>query len=544
MAACLEKVRKWIEICDSQHPRCASHALSKLPTRVLDVGNRGNKTLVKLYETEEDSGRYITLSHCWGNTQIVTTTKATLTQLKSEVQWSQLSRNFQDAITITRELGIRYIWIDSLCIIQDDRNDWKRESARMAEIYSNSYLNLAATGSADGGGGCFLSRWTSSGKSRFPVKLHEIKREVGGRTVAVFARRLLSDAHIHFTDLEPPSAEDILIAAPLLSRAWVMQERLLTARTVHFHSAELVWECKEGLLCECGALDDHNNASMRPGNRLKSACAEAFAGHKNPQELAALWFELVTLYSRLKLTNESDRLPALSGLAKCFGDLSRGAYLGGLWESDLPKALLWQACPSIYGGARRAALQDGLPTWSWASVQLHDMDFSGFITYETATYFGFERDLRLRIFGVSCTSAGIDPFGQVSGGSIDIQGAVISSIVCHDHSPEYASSVLISERNETFDSVLVSKEDVIVDVPLYESGPAQILDGEALHCLLIGHTTRDMAQAGEEPELFSLSLVLKESVRVPGAYERVGMLQSRRDEDWFNEATESFITIV
>jgi hypothetical protein len=544
MAACLEKVRKWIEFCEDKHPRCASHPLSKLPTRVLDVGNRGSQTLVKLYETLGDSGRYITLSHCWGKKKIVTTTTATLAQLKSEVQWSQLSRNFQDAISITRELGVRYIWIDSLCIIQDDRNDWKRESAKMAEIYSNSYLNLAATGSADGEGGCFLNRWTSSGKSRFPVKLHEIKREVGGHAVSIFARRLISDAHIHFTDLEPPNAEDILVAAPLLSRAWVMQERLLTARTVHFHSAELVWECKEGLLCECGGFDDHNNGSRRPGNQLKFTCAEAFSGKKNSQELADLWFELVTLYSRLKLTNESDRLPALSGLAKCFGDLSRGAYLGGLWESDLPRALLWQACPSIYGGACRAAVQDGLPSWSWASVQLHDTDFSGFITYETATYFGFERDHRLRILGVSCTPVGINPFGQVSGGRIDVQGAVISTMVCHDHSPEYVSSFLISDRNETFNTVLVSKEDLIVDVPLHESGPAEMLDGEALHCLLIGHTTRDMAQAGEAPELFSLSLVLKRSVHVPGTYERVGMLQSRRDEDWFNDATESVITII
>jgi Heterokaryon incompatibility protein (HET) len=547
IAECLEKVRKWIEVCDSNHPGCASSQPTKLPTRVLDVGDSGNQKLVKLCETRGDLGRYMTLSHCWGKKQIITTTQATLTQLKSEVRWSRLSRTFQDAISITRELGVRYIWIDSFCIIQDDRDDWKRESARMAEIYANSYLNLAATGSADGNGGCFFDRWTSSGKSRPPVRLHEIKHEVEGRTVRVFARRLLSDAHIHFTDLEPPNAEDILDAAPLLSRAWVMQERFLTARTVHFHSAELVWECKKSLLCECGGLDHHSNSVMQQATRLKSTCAEAFAGTKQPHELGALWFELVTLYSRLKLTNESDRLPALSGLAKRFGDLARGAYLGGLWESDLPKALLWQACPSMYGGgeARRTALLDGTPpTWSWASVQLHDTDFSGFVTYETATYMGFERDRRLRIFAVSCRPVSLNPFGHVSDGRMDIQGALISTIVCHEHSHEDIPPCLISDRNETFDTVLVSKEDLIVDVPLYKSGPGQIYDGETLYCLLIGHTTRDMAREGELPELFSLSLVLKQSAHVPGSYERVGMLQSRQDENWFDEATESFITII
>ena len=92
--------------------------------------------MVRLYETEQELAHYTTLSHCWGKKHIVTTTKATLEQRKLEVPWLLLSRTFQDAITITRELGIRYIWIDSLCIIQDDKEDWERVSAKMAEIYS------------------------------------------------------------------------------------------------------------------------------------------------------------------------------------------------------------------------------------------------------------------------------------------------------------------------------------------------------------------------------------------------------------------------
>lgn len=476
MATCLQKVRKWIEFCDNNHSLCSSPPAPKLPTRVLDVGNRENQNLVKLYETRGDLGRYVSLSHCWGKKQIATTTKATLAQLKSEVRWSQLSKTFQEAIRITRELGVRYIWIDSLCIIQDDRDDWKRESARMAEIYSNSYLNIAATGSANGDGGCLFDRWTSSRKSRSRVELHEIKHEVRGYTASIFVRRLLSDAHIHFTDLEPTKAEHILNAAPLLSRAWVMHERFLTGRTVHFHSAELVWECKQSL-CECSGLDNHKSSLIPPSSLLKPACAAALAGNKNQNELGALWFELVTLYSRLKLTNESDRLPALSGLAKSFGDLSRGAYLAGLWESDLPKALLWQACPPISGGARRAALPNGIPTWSWASVQLCDTDFTGFVTFDTVTYLGFQVDRRLRIFATSCKPVSINPFGDVSGGMIDIRGALLSTIVCHDPSTREDSSYLISDRNDTFDTVLINKEDLSVDVPIYESPPSPLSNG-------------------------------------------------------------------
>ena len=544
MARCLDVLSSWIKNCDNNHSRCAPRPPAKLPGRVLDVGNRGAQNVVRLYETQQELAHYTTLSHCWGKQQIFTTTKATLAQRKLEVQWSRLSRTFQDAINITRELGIRYIWIDSLCIIQDDKEDWEREAAKMAEIYSCSYLNLAATGSADGDGGCFFNRSTLSGKLRYPVEFREIKHESGGRSNSIFVRRVLSDAHIHFTDLEPPNAEHILGAAPLLTRAWVLQERFLTARTLHCHAAELVWECEESLLCECGGVDDHSSGSTRANARLKSTCAEAFAGQKTVKQAGNLWFDVVSIYSRLKLTNESDRLPALSGLAKRFSDVFHGSYLGGLWETDLPQALLWQACPSLYGRVSRVALQNRIPTWSWASVQFRDTDFGGFITYDTATYFGFEPDHRLSIIASSSLPSGLDPFGQVSGGMIELRGAFISTFLFSEHLPDYTSSFLVFDRDEAFDTVLVSKEDLIVDIPLYEKGPGEMFDGESLYCLLIGHTTRDMAREGHPPELFSLSLVLKPSTLVPGAYERVGMLQSDRDEGWFREAIESTIVII
>src|SRR2546423_1541110 len=222
-----------------------------------------------------------------------------------------------------------------------------------------------------------------------------------------------------------------------------MQERFLSPRTMHFHSAELVWECNESLLCECGGLDERQDGSQQ-GNRPKSACADAFAGNKNADELRDLWFHLVTLYSRLKLTNESDRLPALSGLATRFGDLFKDIWLEGLWRQHLPRALLWQACPSLSGESSRTGLQQRIPTWSWASVQLYDTDFDGFITYDTATYFGFEPDHRLSILGASPVPGGLEtnPFAHLAAGTIDIRGALISTILIHDYSLEYTSSLL------------------------------------------------------------------------------------------------------
>ena len=514
MVTCLTNVRRWIKHCDGNHPRCrAKGSRIPLPKRVLDLGIQGDQNLIRLFETQGEYANYMTLSHCWGKKRIITTTKATLSQHKSEVQWSKLPRTFQEAISITRELGVRYLWIDSLCIIQDDEKDWADEAAVMHTIYTLSYLNIAATSSVDGDGGCFSDRWTSAGQARLPMRSHKIEHEIEGQSISVYARRILSKVHTHFTALEPPNAEEILNAAPLLSRAWVMQERFLAARTVHFHSEELVWECESTLLCECGGLDIHQNGLAQQGTRLKSACAKAFHGDTNAKELDELWFDLVALYSRLKLTKESDRLSALAGLAARFqvqfetlsGNLPRvgqltgengDVYLVGLWRQDLPRALLWQVCPSLDGWSSRAALRYGLPTWSWASVQLHDSDFNGFISYETATYFGFEADRRLRITAAPSKGAVLTILGQIPNSRLELQGAFISTTLIHDDSTDFTSSLLVADRNEIEDTVLISREDLCVDVPLHNEDPDQLPDGEALYCLLIGHTTRDMARDG------------------------------------------------
>jgi hypothetical protein len=146
-------VKQWLDDCVEKHTKCSPTA-GRLPARVLDVVS--NK--VKLVETQQKSAPYLTLSHCWGNKKIITTTKATLKSRKSDIPWLSLSRTFQDAITITRELGFRYLWIDSLCIIQDDKKDWERESAKMASIYADSWLTIAAALGIDGDSGCFSSR--------------------------------------------------------------------------------------------------------------------------------------------------------------------------------------------------------------------------------------------------------------------------------------------------------------------------------------------------------------------------------------------------
>ncbi|KAK0107958.1 hypothetical protein ONS96_003741 [Cadophora gregata f. sp. sojae] len=146
------KVKKWMSVC-AQHSDCQDFGSDEsiLPKRVLNI----SEDIVCLQENAGKTGIYATLSHCWGTSQPLTTTKATLQERCNGISWKSLPQVFQDAISLTRNLGIGYIWIDSLCIIQGDEVDWTRESSNMVAIYSDSCINIAATSSPGSHGSLF-----------------------------------------------------------------------------------------------------------------------------------------------------------------------------------------------------------------------------------------------------------------------------------------------------------------------------------------------------------------------------------------------------
>ncbi|KAI9641959.1 hypothetical protein NHQ30_009828 [Ciborinia camelliae] len=282
-------------------------------------------------ETEKCSP-YITLSHCWVREQPLTTTRHNFADHKIEVPWTKLPRIFQDAIMVVRALEIIYLWIDSLCIIQQDQEDCEKESIRMASVYSNSYLNLAATGSSDSRGGM----------------------------------------------------DDSLIT-PLLSRAWVFQERQLAPRTLHFHPTEMAMECKATLRCECTGLDKiFSNANKEPSDLNDLEDWEVFER----------WFDVVKEYAILSLSYANDRLVALSGIATVFQEHQKSAYLAGIWKNDLARGILWSVLqnkinrekkPTIF--TRRLRVEPHFaPSWSWASPILELGDIIDFHATDDSTF--------------------------------------------------------------------------------------------------------------------------------------------------------------
>jgi hypothetical protein len=372
------------------------------------------------------------LSHRWGGgSNILKTRMTTLQKMKSGISLSALPRTVQYAISFTQDLGIRYLWIDSLCVIQDDISDWERESSRMADIYANTYLNIAATSARTSSDGCFQPRWLKAvfNKSRdcpdYPVEDIKIHGTHRGLPLEVFARLEMGRAH---NDSFPfARVGDLHRTSPLFTRAWVFQELYLAPRTIHFHCSELFWECKGSLRCECTELQ--NEIRNNPGlsrHRKTDMLSGADSYHK-----LYFWLAIMTEFCQLNLTHESDRLPALAGLASWFHDSTCGRYLGGLWGNDLVRMLLCSLNSSL-ATYERSDASAAPPSWSWASiVEYPDTTERG---YNSPTYLlvqgysaCFKDDRNVELLNAECTVSEINPLGHVAAGRIIIRGTIIHS---------------------------------------------------------------------------------------------------------------------
>ncbi|KAJ4403442.1 hypothetical protein N0V91_006494 [Didymella pomorum] len=278
-----------------------------------------------LMSTAGEEADYICLSHCWGLAQIITTTKATLNERKRGIPWGLLSNTFQDAIVMTRTLGFRYIWIDSLCIVQDDALDWEKESAQMASVYSNGYLTLAGTRSRKGNGGLFSKKHDVEVSGTTP----------NGHSYCIHFRERIDDR----IEMIPDSTNEHY---PLLTRAWVYQERILSTRVLHFGHFELFFECHSSIQCECGYVSYEEDDPGIEKSLVKIEFADALSQLSLPgaQEVdantayyaARMWRTIVSSYSALSLTKAADRLPALGGLARQTAAARGTTYYAGLWK--------------------------------------------------------------------------------------------------------------------------------------------------------------------------------------------------------------------
>ncbi|RDW69683.1 hypothetical protein BP6252_08703 [Coleophoma cylindrospora] len=522
-------INAWLTACEQAHPLCQM-PLSPLPKRVLNIAGE----LPKLVETDGSIyGKYITLSHCWGqdpHIQPTMTTSSNIKNRKEGIPPEQLCTLFKDFIDLVRRLGYEFVWIDSLCIIQDDHEDWINESGKMADVYSNAIFNIAATSLPDSSHGLFLERRTPdfSDYATRPLYSHTLKFATDTSSTVSIRVSHRSD-HRFLCDGVINGRWD---QAPLLTRAWALQERLLARRSIHFCLSELIWECRDSYSCECMEMERQDCQSqilalLSGDTRAESAGSARSTLHKQLfsrlyrgtlplQYVYNLWLDLVMEYSVLDLSRPWDRYHAFAGIADIFNRTVKDKCLAGIWKNDIARGLYWAGAPISSESHSRSAIA---PTWSWMSrVCLHQGQLSSDTGYKSTD--NCIRDERLII---SHSTLGADfSFGPCKDNILDITAAVIPARICSvgDHG-RCQYNINLQYPNWT-------ERHVLLDADCPGSSGDDLRDGDECFCLLLGRGSLRLYIG--VIELACFVVLRQDRGREGGLFNRIGVAQLECDD--------------
>ncbi|KAF1944137.1 HET-domain-containing protein [Clathrospora elynae] len=441
------------------------------PRRLLDLrelrGAHSNLERAKVHLVESkdacnairrEHDRYITLSHCWGKSESgegpLKLTFDTEKRFKDEgIRLKELSKTFRDAVVFAARLEkVGYIWIDSLCIRQpsvgpgtnqnEQLKDWFEQSSFMGTVYRKAFLNISATASSNGHGGLLFDRrpehlWENNVHVYYPEK---------DPAMSTKSPKVELDSYKRCTVVDVSAWDDLVEKAPINKRGWVLQERLLAPRVLHFCHNQIAWECSEFQAAE-GHTDMHlaarlHRTSIFQQGQLKHLTAEngrlfreiRLRGMPDPDKhlrnlyIYELWKRVVETYSQTQLTEDKDKLIALAGIAKIFQDElfsmgMGGRYVAGLWGKNLESQLLWHV-NEVYANdgilfdnpAMRCAI--GGPSFSWAAIKSpHGITYGDITDYKSPE--DGVGELLFRVLDHSITLADPkNPFGMVTAGRL------------------------------------------------------------------------------------------------------------------------------
>ncbi|KAL9045353.1 MAG: hypothetical protein Q9214_001587 [Letrouitia sp. 1 TL-2023] len=392
-----------ISDCTDNHEHSRATNSHIMPDRLIDTGPADGTQNPKLIITTSQTAKpYLALSHCWGGTMPFRLLTSNLSSLMQSLPFSALPKNIQDAITVTRWLRFRYIWIDSFCIIQDSTSDWLAQAAKMGDIYAGAFLTISATRSASYSAG-FL------GTRRSDIEISAVNGMLPPRWGLYVRDSDKLEAGYNSISGAIPSP-----VSPLCKRAWCFQERLLAQRVLHFLEGELALECEEGLVTECD--EEQDGYDTPPEKQIYQ---------KNEDGLPlVMWETLVEHYTSRQLTYHHDVLPAISAVAR---DYQIENYIAGLDGENLMWNLLWKALiwKTVYSEVKipRRSNDYVAPTFSWASV-------IGQIGWESAESLdrasaSFEFVSSLQDWHVSLEDLS-NQFGRVKDGWIKLKGPTLT----------------------------------------------------------------------------------------------------------------------
>lgn len=380
-SAAFKRTAAWLHECLTHHTACNENSAgvsgptmdnnssSVMPHRVLDLNRSQGSRDCRLIIGDGIRDHYVALSHCWGSLQLLTTRKDTIEDRMKVIPWLGLPKTFQDAVTVCRNLNIQYLWIDSLCIVQDDAQDWKEQSAQMGSVYQNSYFTLAATGAPDGRAGLFLPR---------PDMLTPVK-------IMYPLQDGTKPDHAH-VGMHADQVSGGIDSSPLDDRAWITQEWLLSRRMVHFTQARLVWSCSTLSESEDGEI-----VLSGEGEGLRELLASGSVSQLplTDEDFYGDWCDIVRSYCSRSWTYETDKPVAIQGLIAALRSHRDELCSNGVWHREdgrlSSSQVLWYGkyAPSplhknitCNPGLYRPQSLVHLPSWSWMST-MGNLQFHG-----------------------------------------------------------------------------------------------------------------------------------------------------------------------
>ncbi|KAK2033894.1 heterokaryon incompatibility protein [Colletotrichum zoysiae] len=337
--------------CKASHKLCKPRS-SEMPTRVIAVGQAGQNP--RLMVTNGLQEPYLALSYCWGpGRDTFSLTHETKDELFGGVTEGKLTKTHQESIHFARALGIEYVWIDALCIIQGDADDWTFESQRMAHVYGNADLTLIAGRSEDARDGFITNRL----EQKVPPCALPLAPNTKD-TVNVCLPR----SHTY---------------GPVSTRGWCFQEEKLSTRAVILGQEQIISQCRSETNWEDGQV---NFADLKPTFLIPGFFTGATHSAADKETTLSMWYEFVDTYMMRDLSNPHDIFAAIASIAGLARDVLGSRYLAGLWEDDLVRGLLWKPRHQVNGFFKGPLTRPKptpfapvpvvrAPSWSWASVQ-------------------------------------------------------------------------------------------------------------------------------------------------------------------------------
>jgi hypothetical protein len=365
-----------------------------MPTRLIYINPADSVTIYVKDAYKDPAVRipYAALSYCWGDAALnrLKTTQDSLSAHQQGIDCSQLPKTIRDAVETTRALGLEYLWVDSLCIVQDDDEDKEREIAKMSQIYEGATVTISAARATHCDEGFLHER----NLAKIYGDVYELPWRGGNEDDRGHRSVFCCNGDIRRCETEP-----------IDSRAWTMQEHFLSKRLLRFGTSQLVWECREGVEVDGGSndIDPPDEVSVGIGQVLKD------------------WRQDVARYTARNISNPEDRLPAIAAIAETYEKRLKSTprrYAAGLWEELLPFTLLWYIAPRTKQKTTCPGLPDGAdvsPTWSW-HLAPSGVKFADVLTSPHSRLDGLE------IEECNVTLATALEYGRVVGGSLVVRG--------------------------------------------------------------------------------------------------------------------------